>query len=145
MNLSIIQFVTVTVRDRRPILANPQAVELLTTAWSEANHWFVGRYVIMPDHLHFTCSPVTQPPTPLAPWMKYWRSIVTRNWPDPAQKPLWQKDYFDRQLRSGESYVETWDYIWNNPVRAGLVTSPQDWPYQGELNVLLWREPEKQG
>jgi hypothetical protein len=27
-----------------------------------------------------------------------------------------------------------------NPVRAGLVSRPEEWPYQGELNVLEWRE-----
>ena len=38
--------------------------------------------------------------------------------------PHWQKGLFDHVLRSGESYDEKWDYVRENPVRAGLV---QDW------------------
>ena len=95
----------------------------------------------MPDHLHLFCAPATFPPTPLKQWVLYWHAEVTRNWPSNQQKPIWQKDFFDRQLRTGESYSEKWDYVWRNPVRAGLVPHPDQWPFQGELNILQWHEP----
>ncbi len=41
-------------------------------------------------------------------------------------------------MRSDESYEEKWLYVRNNPVRAGLVNHADEWPYQGELNVLSW-------
>ena len=41
----------------------------------------------------------------------------------------WQRDFFDHRLRKAESYREKADYIRANPVRAGLVKAPQDWPY----------------
>jgi hypothetical protein len=28
----------------------------------------------------------------------------------------------------------------NNPVRHGYVAHAEDWPYQGELNVLQWHD-----
>ena len=65
---------------------------------------------------------------------------MTRNWPIPDEKPIWQKDFFDRQLRSGESYHQKWPYIWENPIKEGLIKKPEDWPYQAELNVLQWHE-----
>jgi REP element-mobilizing transposase RayT len=141
VNQSIIQYITVTVTDRRPLLANPAAARTILEAWQTADFWLVGRYVLMPDHLHLFCAPRVYPPTPLRKWVAYWRSEATYHWPVPEEKPIWQKDFFDRQLRSGESYREKWDYVWHNPVRAGLVARPQDWPYQGELNVLWWHEP----
>jgi REP element-mobilizing transposase RayT len=52
--------------------------------------------------------------------------------------PLWQKDCWDTQLRRAESYSEKWEYVRQNPVRAGLVANPDDWPYQGVLNTLRW-------
>ena len=70
--------------------------------------------------------------------MEYWRNAVTRAWPVTADKPLWQRDCWDRQLRQGDSYSEKWEYVRNNPVRAGLVARADDWPHQGELNVLRW-------
>jgi len=40
---------------------------------------------------------------------------------------------FDHLIRSTESYVQKWDYVRENPVRAGLVSRREDWPFQGEI------------
>ena len=141
VNQSIIQYVSMNVSRRRPLLADMASSAAILAGWTRANYWRVGRYVLMPDHLHLFCAPAIFPPTPLKQWVEYWRSEATRHWPRPKEKPIWQKDFFDRQLRSGESYREKWDYVWHNPVRAGLVDRPEDWPYQAELNVLSWHEP----
>lgn len=140
-NQSIIQFISCNVAGRRHLLNRPEIHQLLLASWRKADHWLVGRYVIMADHVHFFCAPRMEPRTPLKRWMEFWRADVTRNWPHPAEKPIWQKDFFDRQLRSGESYREKWMYQFENPVKAGLVVRPEDWPYQGELSQLLWHEP----
>ena len=58
----------------------------------------------------------------------------------PRLPPLFQRDCWDRQLRTGESYKQKWEYVRNNPVRKGLVANADEWPYQGELNVLAWHE-----
>ncbi len=120
-NRPIVQFLTVCVMHRRPILADPEIADLLVEAWKKADRWLVGRYVIMPDHLHFICAPADLNPFPLAKWMAYWRNEVTRRWRRPSEKPIWQRDWFDRQLRTGESYDQKWAYFRENPVRAGLV------------------------
>ena len=52
--------------------------------------------------------------------------------------PAWQTGFFDHVLRSGESYGEKWEYVRMNPVRAGLVLRPEEWPYAGEIEVLSW-------
>ncbi len=49
---------------------------------------------------------------------------------------LWQRAFWDTQLRNSDSYSTKWDYIRNNPVRHGLVEDAGAWPYQGELNFL---------
>ncbi len=41
--------------------------------------------------------------------------------------------FFDHLLRNDESYAQKWEYVRQNSVRAGLVESPEDWPYQGEI------------
>jgi REP element-mobilizing transposase RayT len=70
----------------------------------------------------------------------HWRNHVTRAWPHRTQLPIWQRDFWDRQLRRSESYTEKWHYVVNNPVRHGYVRRAADWPYQGELNVLAWHD-----
>ena len=42
---------------------------------------------------------------------------------------VWQRNYFDHRLRSDEGHVEKAEYICQNPVRAGLVTVAEEWPY----------------
>ena len=54
--------------------------------------------------------------------------------------PVWQREFWDRQLRRAESYDEKWEYVKNNPLRHGFVSRAEDWPYQGELNVLEWHD-----
>src|SRR5919204_786229 len=52
---SIIIFLTVCTRHRKPLLANDEATRLVIEAWQAANFWCIGRYVIMPDHIHLFC------------------------------------------------------------------------------------------
>jgi putative transposase len=132
-----IQYVTVCSAQRRPILTRPEAVYLILDSWKTANAFKVGRYVILPDHIHFFCAKSNfDSPHSLADWMKFWKSYVSQRWPSPKEQPIWQKDYWDRELRDDESYSDKWDYVRSNPVRHGLVESPDKWPYQGELHVL---------
>jgi putative transposase len=135
---STIIFLTVCTKNRRKILARHEVHELLLTCWSGADSGIVGRYVIMPEHIHLFCSPADRFQTPLSKWIFRWRAAVTRQWPDESEKPIWQKDFFDRQLHKGESYEQKWNYVFENPVRAGFVKNPMAWVYQGEVNPLSW-------
>jgi adenylate kinase family enzyme len=46
----------------------------------------------------------------------------------------WQKGFFDHRLRQDESLEEKTQYIRMNPVRAGLVQRPEDWPHVWAFN-----------
>ena len=139
-NRSTIVFCTVCTKGRKPILANSEAHQLLIEAWQSANEWLVGRYTILPDHIHLFAAPATYPAGAIRRWAKYWKSTVSRKWPHPAQQPIWQKDIWDRQLRSGQSYHGKWIYVRENCVRHGLASTSDSWPFQGELNVLPWHD-----
>jgi len=47
-------------------------------------------------------------------------------------------NFWDTQLRGVAHYDQKWEYTLQNPVRAGLVASPEDWPFSGELNEFRW-------
>ena len=54
-----VYFVTICVADRRPLLANDEAADILRSEWQAASGrygWTVGRFVVMPDHVHFFCA-----------------------------------------------------------------------------------------
>jgi REP-associated tyrosine transposase len=50
---------------------------------------------------------------------------------------LWQKGYFERVVRDEVSAKEFVKYILDNPVRAGLATSPFAYPYVGSDTCTL--------
>ena len=137
-NGSIIVFVTVCTQDKKPVLARPDAVEVLRQAWAKADVWRVGRWVVMPDHVHVFCAPNAWPPQPLSRWVRFWKSEASRHWPRPEEHPLWQRDFWDTQLRPGDDYRAKWHYVRENPVRAGLCESAEAWPFQGEENPVMW-------
>jgi putative transposase len=132
----IIVFLTVCTKNRAGWLATDPSHALLRTVWTESAAWLVGRYVIMPDHIHLFAAPGL-PELPLDNWIRYWKSQFSKRCGDPAQR--WQTGHWDRQLRHGESCQEKWEYIVNNPVRKGLVVRSEDWPHQGEIFELFWR------
>jgi REP-associated tyrosine transposase len=108
----------------------------------------VGRYVIMPDHVHFFCRPELGA-RELSQFIGAWKSWTSRriralSGPRSATTatatatPLWQREFFDHVLRSNESYTEKWNYVFDNPVRAGLVSTAQEWKYAGEIEILMF-------
>ena len=136
-NRSIIIFVTVCSAKRQKILATHEAHNAILDSWKKATRWLVGRYVILPDHIHFFCAPNDIHPSSLGRWISYWKFLATRNL-GAKGGTVWQRDHWDRQLRRGERYTEKWEYVRSNPVRHGLVSNAEDWPYQGILNELRW-------
>src|SRR3954454_22142952 len=74
-NTPVILYVTVCAKDRKPILANPVVHAWLIRTWQENAGWLVGRYMIMPDHIHFFCAPAENPPSAFTAWMKRWKSF----------------------------------------------------------------------
>ena len=138
-----------------PLFKNQETIEAVLRAWNEAQNWHVGRYVFMPDHIHFFCAPGLWPTPDFHQWMRYWKRLATQfiansgGRPSPAAvaargdahpPKLWQDGCWDTQLRRGDNYDEKWEYVRNNPVRKGLVASPDDWPWQGEIHVLEWHD-----
>jgi len=131
-------FITACTYRRRPILAsNPVTtafVEFAERAYS-AHSIAVGRYVIMPDHIHlFVCG---SDDFQLGAWIGLLKQcLAKRAVRAPSADPVWQRRFFDHVLRSDESYAQKWNYVRDNPVRAGLVTNADDWPYAGEIITI---------
>ncbi|MES2476948.1 MAG: transposase [Verrucomicrobiota bacterium] len=99
---------------------------------------FVGRYVLMPDHLHLF---VGIPPgeMTLSLWMKSLKNTMSKHWRMKGiEAPHWQKGFFDHLIRSDESHHEKWRYVRENPVRAGLVCDADDWPFAGNILPDFW-------
>lgn len=133
-------FFTVCTLNRRPILANEVIHGILRDVWQKSgklNGWHVGRYVVMPDHVHLFARPEWRA-MGMGRWLQVWKSVTSKQIATAMAwiGPVWQKDYFDRYVRSMESYAEKWEYVRMNPARAGLVVNIEDWLFQGEIESL---------
>jgi REP element-mobilizing transposase RayT len=130
-----IVFVTVDAEHRAAWIAQPNVHQLLLEVWREAQAWLVGYYLLMPDHLPLFAAPHNLD-IPLNRWMTYWKRLFTQKAANAQWR--WQSLHWDTRLRRSESYADKWGYIRENPMRKGLVTKPEDWPYQGMMNILRW-------
>src|SRR5258706_15135040 len=113
----VVYFVTLCVEDRRPVLANGEAFRALEHAITKLTNWWMHAAILMPDHLHLIAAPrkrdlaVGNLSAAIKRWM---RKELNADWE-------WQTGCFDRLLRSDESAQTKWEYMRENPVRAGLV------------------------
>ena len=137
-----IYFITPCTFRRRSILATSAVAAVLIKEWQEArgrHGWAIGRYVILPDHVHFFCAP-EKDARPLSIFVGSWKQWTSKATARTAAlalvPPIWQEEFFDHALRSSESYSEKWNYVRENPVRADLVASPDEWPWQDEIEEL---------
>lgn len=94
----------------------------------------VGRYVILPDHVHLFV--MGRPGFLLGTWVGGLKRAISTTLGYSAARPLWQPGFFDHLLRGDESYAQKWEYVRGNPVRHGLVSSADDWKFQGEVVLI---------
>lgn len=134
-------FVTLNTLKSRKILKDPSLHEAFVEFCEIAHERYqvsVGRYVIMPDHMHLFVS-MPESGVRLQAWIKSLKSTLTYHLKSMGKEaPFWQEGFFDHVLRSADSYTEKWQYVALNPVRAGYVEQAEDWPYAGEIVRLSY-------
>jgi putative transposase len=86
-------------------------------------------WVIMPNHVHVLLE--TSAGHPISSIMHAWKPFTA----NAANRILgrtgrfWQPEYFDRAIRDERHLASAIEYIHQNPVRAGLVDRPENWPF----------------
>jgi REP element-mobilizing transposase RayT len=133
-----VYYITVCTYNRRRILDRPEVHNTFIQFGLRAHEYdvWVDRYVIMPDHVHLFAGFGPESAT-LSMWVKSFKNTISKTLTSATfYAPHWQKGFFDHVLRSQQSYEEKWIYVRENPVRARLVRTPEDWPYAGEICEL---------
>ena len=85
-------------------------------------------WVIMPNHVHALIEVWR---VPLGKILQAWKSYTAKeaNRILGREGSFWAEDFFDRYIRDEEHLQRAIHYIENNPVKAGLVRAPEDWPW----------------
>jgi putative transposase len=123
-----VYLITICTFQRKPLLARPDPASVLVDEWKTArtrHGWNVRRYVIMPNHIHFFCA-ARQEASSLEKFIGRWKEWTSQRLIRELnfRRNVWQLEFHDHLMRSDESCAEKWDYVYRNPVRAGLVEKP---------------------
>jgi len=133
-----VYYLTLVAHNRNHICANA-AMQAAFIAFAErATHRgvSVGRYVLMPDHIHLFAA-FSPESVPLSKWIKSLKNSLSKCLRSRRHRaPHWQKGFFDHVLRNAGAYAAKWDYVRNNPLRAGLVDEPEKWLFQGQIRDI---------
>lgn len=134
-------FVTLCTHERRPLLADASThAAFRSSCLAGAAHGIaIGRYVLMPDHVHAFVMFARGATITLPLWTKSLKNSLSKHWRAfGIAAPHRQKGFFDHVLRSAESYAGKWRYVERNPVRAGLVSHASDWLSAGTIHELAY-------
>ena len=138
-----LHFITCSCYRRQPWLGTSRRRDLFLTVLEQVRRRYqfvVAGYVVMPEHIHLLISePEVKTPSTVLQALKlgYARRILAqaRRQRNPAQAVLfdgapqhiWQKRFYDFNVRTERKRIEKLRYMHRNPVKRGLVASPDLW------------------
>lgn len=128
-------FITLCCESRSPVFSDgKKALWLMDHLKSTAEkcHFGVHAFCLMPDHFHALVEGVA-PESDLLLFVRIFKQATSREYSRESGVPLWQKKFYDRILRPEDSPEAVSWYIWMNPVREGLCSQPNQYPYSGSF------------
>jgi putative transposase len=149
-NLGMARFITFSCYRRQPYLIDDNTKELFVSQLNIARNKYdfkILGYVIMPEHVHLVLYPRTK--MKMGVVIGEIKSLTARIYFASCQNPMhergvfWEKRCYDHNCRSTVTTIEKINYCHNNPVKRGLVDTPDkycwssyNW-YKGCLDVPL--------
>jgi REP element-mobilizing transposase RayT len=118
---------------KRPDIANLVADAL---RFFDGARYRLDAWVVMPNHVHVVLWPM--PNHTLSAIVQSWKRFTAREANKALNRtgqPFWQPEPFDHWIRNDEEHARCCRYALNNPVKARLCASPEDWKWSS-----AWRE-----
>jgi REP element-mobilizing transposase RayT len=94
----------------------------------DLNHYELSAYVIMANHVHLPIQPRIAPDR-LLKSLKGATAREANRLLGRTGEPFWQEESYDHWVRNRGEFEKVRRYIENNPVKAGLVQKPEDYPW----------------
>jgi REP-associated tyrosine transposase len=127
-------FVTFRKSTKKPFSPEARAIVLQHCLRGKGIKFYLHAAVVMPEHVHLLLTPLRDAdgwPYELPGILRLIKGASAHSVNRLLQQagPVWQEESFDHVLRSNESFDEKLEYIRQNPVRRGLVTKPDEYPW----------------
>ena len=132
-------FLTFCVIERRPAFKEAAVVQETLAQFQRPaaeERFEIRAYCFMPDHVHLLAMGVAAD-SDLRRFVKTAKERSGRAYRKRAGKRLWQEGYFERVLRDEAEARKCARYVVLNPVRAGLVRAPTDYPHVGSTGWTI--------
>jgi putative transposase len=126
-------FLTCCARSRQPAFRDQTTVEETLEQFrrTAAEQGFaILAYCVMPDHIHMLVEGA-RADSDLRRFVKVSKQHSGAAYALRNAEPLWQEGYYERVLREEDDSKSIARYILNNPVRAGFVEHPLEYPHSG--------------
>ena len=141
-------FVTASTWEKQCLLQSERMAKLFVDVlfrYQKQSKYRLHEFVVMPDHFHALLTPLF--PVTLEKAVQFIKGGFSFR----AKKELglageiWQTSFYDHRARDANEYSRLRHYIHMNPVRRGLVPSPEEFPYSSAIlkldEVPQWLKP----
>lgn len=126
-------FLTFCTKDRHEAFADHDVAAAAIAQFrrtAQKTEFALLAYCLMPDHVHLLVEGTTAS-ADLHRFAARGKQTIGRAYARRARRLLWQQGHYDRVLRNEEDARTVARYILENPVRAGLVRVPAEYPHLG--------------
>jgi len=90
--------------------------------------FLIHEFVLMRDHLHLLLTPSEIPLERAMQFVKGGFSYRVKKELGLSTE-IWARGYVDHHIREADDYMRHLEYTRQNPIRAGVATTPDDYPY----------------
>ena len=99
------------------------------------DRYIVDAYVIMPDHVHLLIQPLLE--WRLSKILQGIKGYSSRmiNLKMNRKGAFWQDESMDHLIRNHEDWLDKLNYIHDNPVKAGIVSNPENYPFSSFVTL----------
>lgn len=128
-------FITVCTHNKYPLFGNNGLADNILESLRDKAKSFgfkVWAYCFMPDHLHFLVEGL-KPDSNMKRFISSFKQTTGYYYKRQTDRPLWQINYYEHVLRKDEDLRTVARYIFNNPVRKGLVESYRNYKLLGSF------------
>ena len=133
----LVCFLTFATRRRLPILLQADLAQICLDCLdrSRQRHGVtVDAYCLMPDHVHLLVE--VPEGVSLGAFVQHFKQLSSHALKQKTGSEVWQISYYDHILRNEESILDVARYIWDNPVRKGLVSDRAEYAFSGPRDLL---------
>lgn len=110
-------------------------VESILRAAEELHHYRLHSYSVMPNHVHLLITPDFSV-RGITRGIKGTTAHGANEILGRREQPFWQDESFDHWVRDEGQFWRLKRYIERNPVKARLVTKPEDWRWSSAWKAV---------